>query len=208
MSIDMNRIDSFPTSKRKAVNKLMTENSVTRLINRLIDNDSYVITTGIDGANSVDDIPVDNWIGHDFEFIIKGYYFSILKEKDNPTSSGLAYLIREMNFNFEGSTEPHRLYARIFIDKTDPNFPELYGQDDSDNVYKSINFYIDEEEISYPVGYDSSNLEVYDAHLLSYIPRSLDHAPGNFVTLDCLAKFSSRSIADIDGGEIILTDNR
>lgn len=196
--IDSKRLESFPSTKRAALNKLFTENSVTRLINRLIDKDSYVITTELADVDFSDDIPIDVWNGSnaDFEFVIRGYYFSIAK---GDSESGLAYLLNETNFNFDPSEiNEHTLFARIFIDKTDSDFPELYGQDDIGDKYQAVSFFIDNEEPDYPDGEDYLKYEYYDAPLVRYLPNKA----GRYVTLDCLHKFDSRSILDIDGGEI------
>ena len=37
--------EMFPSTKTKTINKLITENSLTRLLNRLLDVDSYIITS-------------------------------------------------------------------------------------------------------------------------------------------------------------------
>ena len=95
--LNVDNVNSFPSTKRASVNKLMTENSVTRLINRLIDTDSFVITNGIDSGNDfLTDVPVSCWDQtFEFEFVIRGYYFSI-SHKDY--ASGLVFLLNQLSF--------------------------------------------------------------------------------------------------------------
>lgn len=197
--LNTQRINSFPSTKRASVNKLMTENSVTRLINRLIDVDGFVITTGLTEANFVNDLPIDVWsnVTADFEFVIRGYYFSIAS--DNSTS-GLYYLLAAAGFQPSDEQE-HTLYAGIFIDKTDNNFPELYGQDDIHGEYQAIVFYKDEEIPDPPQGLDKYSF--YSLPLVKYIQQE-NGQWGRVVPLSSLFKFSSASIANIDGGEISL----
>ena len=192
------RINSFPSTKRASVNKLMTENSVTRLINRLIDVDGFVITTGLTGANFVNDLAVDTWLNiptSDFEFVIRGYYFSIASDG---SSSGLQYLLSATTFNPSDEQE-HTLYAGIFIDKTDNNFPELYGQDDEDGEYQAIVFYTDDEVPEPPI----DKCSFYSLPLVKYMQQE-NGSWGKFIPLTSLFKFSSTSISNIDGGEIDL----
>lgn len=199
--LDKNIINSFPSTKRASVNKLMTENSVTRLINRLVDVKGFVITTGLENVNFLNDIDINVWDnnnGADFEFVIRGYYFSI--SKDN-ASSGLTKLLEVTSFNPEDNS-PHTLYAGIFIDNTDSDFPELYGQDDDDEKYMAICFYTDsDDQPDPPSGLIDSDF--YEFPLVQYKQQE----DGNWkrvIALDSLFKFNSISIADIDGGEIKL----
>lgn len=130
-------VNSFPTTKLGSVNKLITENSLTRLINRLLDLDGFIITDGLakQGESSEvignggkhlvvnSDIPLLNLSFRDdrMEFVIRGYYFSVsiddLKDMIN------TYI------RTNSPTEPVGLYARIFIDNTNPDYPELVGQE-------------------------------------------------------------------------------
>lgn len=199
MKLDTARVNSFPSTKRASVNKLMTENSVTRLINRLVDVDGFVITTGLDDIDFTQDIPVDAWsnAGADFEFVIRGYYFSISKDTD---VSGLAYLLNSTQFDPSDEAE-HTLFAGIIIDKTDEAFPELYGQDDISGKYQAISFYIDDDRPEIP---DSlTSYDYYEFPLVQYMQQD-NGAWGRFVSLESLFKFNSKSISNIDGGEISL----
>ena len=200
--LDSNRVNAYPSTKRASVNKLLTENSVTRIINRLIDSDSYVITNGLEGVDYTQDIPVGIWSNNeaDFEFVVHGYYFSISKEND---ASGLMYLINKTGFNFSDNN-PHTLYGRIFIDKDDPDYPELYGQEDIRGQYEGIVFYIDSEEPNYPDPGNPIKYDFYDIPLVSYQANDSGSEYTTCVPLSSLFKFNSKSIANIDGGEIIL----
>ena len=203
--LNVDNVNSFPSTKRASVNKLMTENSVTRLINRLIDTDSFVITNGIDSGNDfLTDISVSCWDQtFEFEFVIRGYYFSI-SHKDY--ASGLSFLQGKLSFNPQDQIE-HTLYAGIFIDKSDKNFPELFGQENSpDNEYKAIAFYIDGDAPNEPDGYDPGELEFYSIPLVKYKQQE-DGKWGKVVPLTSLFKFSSKSISNIDGGEINISSN-
>ena len=138
-------INSFPTTKMESVNKLITENSLTRLINRLLDLDGYIITEQLAEKNSGseiignggtrlkinDDLNLNSIIFRNnlFEFVIRGYYFSV--EVDPLVSMLTDYVTAQHPETNVG------LYARIFIDNTNPNYPELVGQtayeDDQEN---------------------------------------------------------------------------
>ena len=215
--IDGTMVNCFPSTKRASVNKLLTENSITRIINKLIDNDSYVITTGLSDVDFSKNISRDEWMNaqSDFEFIIHGYYFSISKSEDD--MSGFDYLIRATGFEqycnaSDHNKEAHKLYARIFIDVDDKRYPELYGQIDEEGTgkYLGIRFFIDSEDIIYPSGLDPESCEVYDAPLIDYMrindePKE-EYTSSDFnfyVSLDSVFKFGSQSIKNIDGGEII-----
>ena len=204
--LNAENINSFPSSKRASVNKLMTENSVTRLINRLIDMDSFVITNGLHTNNDfLTDIPVSVWDQDfaDLEFVIRGYYFSISHKDYN---SGMSFLLTYMQFEPSDMAE-HTLYAGIFIDKSDKNFPELWGQENSpDNEYKAIVFYIDGDVPEEPNGYNTGNLDFYSLPLVKYKQQE-DGKWGMVVPITSLFKFSSKSISNIDGGEINIIPN-
>lgn len=200
--LDKDIINSFPSTKRASVNKLMTENSVTRLINRLVDVTGFVITNGLNDIDFLNDIPIGVWSNNaaDFEFVIRGYYFSISK---GDQISGMAKLIKDTGFEFpEGEASPHTLYAGIFIDKTDEKFPELYGQDRDDTEYQAIAFYTgDEDRPTPPDGLVS--YEFYEFPLVEYKEQE-NGSWSRVVPLDSLFKFKSISISDVDGGEIKL----
>lgn len=208
--LESSRLSSFPSTKRASMNKLFTENSVTRLINRLVDVESYIITNSLKDVDFTSDILVDNWNTQnlDFEFVIHGYYFCISK-KDSV--SGLSYLLSQTGFEFDETvTDDHILFARIILDKTDKNYPELYGQDDIQRAdgtsrYLAVKFFIDSEEIEYPDGGDPSEYEYYDLPLVKYMISDEDlNKRQRYIPLNSLFKFNSKSIADIDGGEIFI----
>ena len=211
--LDADRISSFPSTKRASVNKLMTENSVTRLINRLIDLDGYVITNGLEDVDFNQDVIIDAWSAgwsgnnKDFEFVIRGYYFNIPATSEE---SGLAYLLRETSFDFDDEVD-HYLKARIFIDKTDPDYPELFGQDEfPDHTYAAISFYIasSEDDTSeaplYPDEENAGDYMPYDIVLVRYMEQD-NGLWRRYVPLTSMFKFNSKSIAEIDGGEVILS---
>ena len=198
--LDKDVINSFPSTKRASVNKLMTENSVTRLINRLVDVTGFVITTGLNDVDFLNDIPIDAWNNNaaNFEFVIRGYYFSISKDDQ---ISGMAKLITSTQFDPNDEVE-HTLYAGIFIDKTDSDFPELYGQDDDQTEYRAIVFYTgDEERPDPPSGL--TEYDFYEFPLVKYKEQE-NGTWSRVVALDSLFKFNSISISDVDGGEIKL----
>ena len=203
-NLSSDRVNSFPSTKRASVNKLMTENSVTRLINRLIDVNGFIITTGLKDVDFLHDIPIGRWSApeaRDFEFVIRGYYFSI-SAQDN--ISGLSYLLTATNFNPTDEQE-HTLYARIYIDKTDKNFPELFGQDELDGqegVYNALIFYIDDNEPDIPDGLDDGEYEIYSLPIVKYKQQENKGGWDRYIPLTSLYKFSSISISNIDGGEI------
>lgn len=204
--LESDRITSYPSTKRASVNKLITENTVTRVINRLIDKDSYVITNGLRGANFSSDIPANQWLNlkSDFEFVIHGYYFCITP--DDVDGSGLAYLLRRVKLPEDAdlNTE-HTLYARIFIDRIDPNFPELYGQEDLVQTYQAVQFYWDSLYLTYPDGeLNESNCDIYNAPLVKYMSNDAGDTFGYYVPLTSIFRFGSQAIANIDGGEVIL----
>ena len=202
--LDSERISSYPSTKRASVNKLITENSVTRTINRLIDKESYVITNGLASVDFTSDIPKDIWTQSqaDFEFVIHGYYFCITR--GDGAASGLDYLLNQVKKDPElPDNEPQTLYARIFIDKIDPAYPELYGQEDLASTYQAISFYWNNEPIVYPDGVES-NYKYYDAPLVKYMADDKGTTFGYFVPLTSIFRFGSQAIENIDGGEIIL----
>lgn len=198
--LDANIINSFPSTKRASVNKLLTENSITRLINRLVDVEGFVITTGID-ADFLNDIPIGEWnnVGADFEFVIRGYYFSVVKDT---ALSGLAKLLSDTNFNPTDEVD-HTLFAGIFVDITDKDFPELYGQDSVSGKYQAISFYTDTEDKPTAPSEPDKFYKFYELPLVQYKQQE-NGSWGRVVALDSLFKFKSISIADIDGGEISL----
>ena len=133
-------INSFPTTKRESVNKLLTENSLTRLINRLLDVDGFIISDGLarnqDGnaseiignggqhleINKNLNIEEINFRDNLFEFVIRGYYFSTNFNELRQTVNWDSYIENHTQLDRIG------LFARIFIDNTNMEYPELVGQ--------------------------------------------------------------------------------
>lgn len=218
-------INSFPSTKRASKNKLMTEHSVTRLINRLLDVDSYVITSEIfplvrEGTDSVgvteenldailngtasnnsivDGILASEWSGKDFEFNIHGYYFCISATRDasgTVTSSGLENLMTAASFPGSGSDT---LYARIYVDGVDSDYPELYGQDAvelPDVPSNSIIFYKGSQ--TPPTDPEIGPHSTYTLPLLKFE----DGISEPYVPFTSLFRLDTRAIRTIDGGEI------
>ena len=126
-SMDVKEI--FPSTKTKTINKLITENSLTRLLNRLVDVDGYIISSEL-GVDVSDDneytvVEGDGILDSDLEFCIRGYYFNLGTFRD--IYSGLLSNITV------GDNEGDNvdIYARIYIDEiSNPEYPELYGYDD------------------------------------------------------------------------------
>lgn len=204
--INSDKINCFPTAKRGSKNKLITENSVTRLINRLLDVNGYVITTDVpDIAEYSRGIPIYLWENGclDFEFVIRGYYFCVYADKE-ASLSGLQYLINSTGFNAKGGTTEHSLYATIYIDKTNPNYPELYGQETPDyspDKWMAVQFTIDEEQ---PVPPSSSdNFEAYTFLVVRHMQNDKG-VWGKYIPVESLFKFTSKSIQNIDGGEVVV----
>lgn len=133
-------INSFPTTKMGSINRLITENSLTRLINRLIDLDGFIITDGlaqkqpggseiignggkhlkINSNLRVDLDGADVIFSRDiFEFVIRGYYFAV------PYTDLINLILPNTQ---QTPSETTCLYARIFIDNHSAGYPELVGQ--------------------------------------------------------------------------------
>lgn len=235
-------INSFPTTKRESVNKLLTENSLTRLINRLLDVDGFIISDGLakrlDGVESeiignggkhleintnirLDEI---NFKDNIFEFVIRGYYFSTNIDDLLNTVSWSSYV-------GEGGTyytsDKVGLFARIFIDNTNPDYPELVGQtgveennpsNSSGDSYYGIQFFIcpidDNGDADKPIPFHPSlsqdsepiiglgtNYTYYDLLLIEHIKNSDVFSEGDYLPFDSLTKFDSHSVRIIDGGE-------
>lgn len=159
----MSNINSFPTTKRESVNKLLTENSLTRLINRLLDVDSFIISDGLATAlngsvseaigNGGKHLEINNNLRLDeinfkddlFEFVIRGYYFSTNINELLLRTSWDSYI------ESHGAVDKIGLFARIFIDNTNSNYPELVGQNSFesndpettlDDDYLGVQFFI------------------------------------------------------------------
>jgi hypothetical protein len=118
----------FPSTKMEAVNKLITEGNLTRLINTLIDTDKYVIppegtdfsvTKNIDGHTLIS-LPADTANTH-LEFAIHGYYFDL-----GAISNAISTIIAQ-----QPSSSTYKVVAQILVDTTVPNYLELFGEEDS-----------------------------------------------------------------------------
>ena len=227
-------VNSFPTTKMGSVNKLITENSLTRLINRLLDIDGFIITDGLsrqgeasevigNGGKHIvvnSDIPILNISFRDnrMEFVIRGYYFSV------PIQS-----LKDLITNYNRANSPSEsfgLYARIFIDNTNPEYPELLGQeiveeDPETSVYRGVQFfvcpitsypsYVPTNE-TLPVDNGTQVIEglgtnyfYYDLMLLEYIKNEDTTVnDGIYIPFESLTKFDSHSQRIIDGGLLTL----
>ncbi len=129
----------FPTTKMNSVNKLITEGNITRLLNNLLDTDSYLIPTADSnfgsevawGGNLQGLIKVED-VNFDLECVLKGYYFNL-----GPLSGESGILTQ---FGTQaGTSSSALLLAQIIIDNTNPDYPELYGEEaDTSSVSISI----------------------------------------------------------------------
>lgn len=123
MALTAKQVIVFPSTKTQSINKLITENSLTRLINRLINKESYVITHDEEweSLNLNQDVLVSASTGFNpekpFEMCLGGYYIGV---------DSLNSIMSDVKWN--PSTEGETLYASIQIDRTSANYPELVGQ--------------------------------------------------------------------------------
>ena len=69
--------------------------------------------------------------------------------------------------------------------------------------YQAVYFYIDDDQPDFPDNYNESTCTRYELPLVKHKQQE-NGEWGDVVTLDSLFKFASRSISDIDGGEIVL----
>ena len=229
-------INSFPTTKMESVNKLITENSLTRLINRLLDLDGYIITEQLakrDASSEVlgnggsrlkinDDINLNEVIFRNnlFEFVIRGYYFSV--ELESIVSMMTDYI------NAQHPTQKVGLYARIFIDNTNPNYPEPVGQtayeddpeDFEEGKHYGVQFFIcpvnQKPAPFHPVLSDpttgtieglGTNYLYFDLMLLEYFFGDNNHINGTYIPFESMNKFSTQAVDIIDGGVLKLYNN-
>ena len=99
-------VNIFPSTRRVYPQdfsaRLMTESSIARIINKLIDKEGFIISSELNDTS--------------FEFNIFGYYFQI--------KNFVSYL----GTNFSSSLN---IYASIFIDTTSTPFTELYVPQES-----------------------------------------------------------------------------
>ena len=228
----LNSVDNFPTTKRNSVNKLLTENSLTRLINRLIDKDGFIITEALrspssqsgDRGNLLDfntniklrDVDFENNI---LEFMLRGYYFSVNLSDLLSSDKGVNW--EHYVTTYGQDSMPFGLYARIFIDATDPNYPELLGQEAYDEeleTYKGVQFFVcssdnkpspshpsipTDAQTTLPIGLGSDYF-YYDLLLLEYINNDSSVSKDTYIPFSSLNKFNTHTVEKIDGGEIIL----
>lgn len=226
-------VNSFPTTKMESVNKLITENSLTRLINRLLDIDGFIITDGLSEAdtgsigNGGEHLKINSNLDANsiafkndlFEFVIRGYYFSI----------DFSTIKNEMDSyinHHQPISNSIGLYARIFIDNTNPNYPELVGQtayeDDPESFIEGqhygVQFFIcnmgDKPVPFHPtLPIDQNTQEIqnlgtnylyFDLLLLEYIYGDSEVKEGLYIPFESLSKFDSHSINIIDGGVLEL----
>lgn len=113
----------FPSTKTATINKLITENSITRLLNRLIDVDGYIISSelSVDVSNQYNYVEIDNdLLRSSLEVCIRGYYFNLGTYES---------IIQAINNIYSDIEVGDVFQISIFIDETNPNYPELYGQD-------------------------------------------------------------------------------
>ena len=122
----------FPSTKMDSVNKLITEGSLTRLINKLIDTDSYIIPP--DSANlskytNTDFgtmIEVENPMNDNIEFLLHGYYFNMGNIGD------LVEIASELAVSDKNNITGNFVISACINVQTDINnggkYPELFGQ--------------------------------------------------------------------------------
>lgn len=158
MPIELDRSvikEMFPSTKTQTINKLITENSLTRLLNRLLDVDGYVITSEFPveyKINNYDYIPIETGLSTtNLEFCIRGYYFNLGSFEDI-----FSKILDEYDL-IAGDV----IKAVIFIDDTsNPEYPELYGQDET----VSINTIVENNQYYFPSGCNNknvSNIKIY-----------------------------------------------
>ncbi len=226
----LSKINSFPTTKMGSINKLITENSLTRLINRLLDVDGFIITDGLADRDSVNQVignggkhlsintnlPLNKVVFRDglLEFVLRGYYFAADVEE-----------LAEKLEDEKGQTGSYGLFARIFIDNSNPDYPELVGQtayeDDQENFVEGLHYGVQffvcpvdsKPEPYHPVlvGDGQSTIEdlgtdylYFDLMLLEYIRDEAGVPEGTYIPYSSLVKFDTHSQSVIDGGVINL----
>ena len=145
--INTEDISVFPSTRRSHYQvsaRLISEKSVSDIINKLIDTNGFVITPDTTEQDTVD-------FTAPFEFNIHGYYFSIASGQD-------------LISMFSNPSVDDKIYANIYLD-TSGNYIELKGQDVDVNsiwVYQGVTFSdSDLTEDSNPADY-SLLLFVYD----------------------------------------------
>lgn len=116
------KISVFPSTKRGNTERsarLISEENLVNIINKLVDKDSFVISGSPDTALS------DTYI----EFIIHGYYFKADREA----------LIEQF-------TNSLNIYAVIYTENTESGYTVLKGQDTGgvNSTYKGVHFFNNE----------------------------------------------------------------
>ena len=121
----------FPSTKMESVNKLITEGNLTRLINKLIDTDSYLIpptNINLDNYTNTDYglmIEASEVIEEDIEFMLHGYYFNLGSIKNLVD-------IAKSKAILDSTITDFIITAQIMISMDYANnnkYPELFGED-------------------------------------------------------------------------------
>ena len=182
--LSSNSIKIFPAVRRTGsadpFSRLMSESTITSIINRLIDYDGFVIT-----HSAADNKSISSGV---FEFNVFGYYIRIAD-------------VSELLSNFTSAVDVDLIYASILLDETETNpgesnnltYVQLYGQDTqgSASSYEGVNFGIGQP----------TNTGSYTLHFLPILEKQNDIW---VVPETSYLKFSKDTLAlyDIDGGEI------
>lgn len=127
--------EMFPSTKTKTINKLITENSLTRLLNRLLDVEGYIITSEYPSdillQKDYDYITVSNsLLDVDLEFNIRGYYFNL---------NSYGSVISSIRSEYDSLQAGDIIKAIIYVDETsNPDYPELYGQENLEKITSDV----------------------------------------------------------------------
>lgn len=118
----------FPTTKLNSINKLITEGNITKLLNSILDTDSYIIPpadlsfdsdviwdNNLQGLIKVPDLTLSH-----LECVLHGYYFD------------LGPIFGENAIAPQLTTNSSLLLGQIIIDTTNENYPELFGEESTD----------------------------------------------------------------------------
>lgn len=122
----------FPSTKMESVNKLITEGSLTRLINKLIDTDSYIIppdSADLSNYTNTDYgtmIEVENTKSDNIEFLLHGYYFNM------GNINNLVTIASELAVSDKNDISGNFFITACINVQTDASnggkYPELFGQ--------------------------------------------------------------------------------
>lgn len=183
------QINVFPATRRTysgaRLNRLMSEASLTSIINKLVDCDSFVITT----EDKFADITTET-----FEFNLHGYYFSV----------DMAHLKRELSTTFANAPA---VYAKIIVEDKD-GYQELVGQDETDDnevTEASIFTYKGLQLVNSMDRTAGANQTVY---ILQLLEKVTSESGSSWRTPDSsYIKFQRRSVFIdlVDGGELLAT---